>query len=274
MRLNYKLREKLQAQIAELNDHINTTNTIESTTVVKDLASRTALLVDVSHEMRSPLQGIVSISEILSTKWENIEDSVRKKQVTVISEASIELIKFVNDLLNYEKFNAGKMVFDFSELSLSNMVKQTLEYCGRLYLFDKDITLNFDNHQTGEAMIYGDHDRIKQLIMNLFINAIKYSDHGEIRASLELKDFDGESYFEFNLIDQGPGIPPEEINGIFEPFTRSVIQTTNKKVGSGLGLAMCKQIVEAHHGEIWAENNGGKGSKFSFTIPVLDKKTK
>lgn len=259
----------LSQQMDELNDNCEDKIKEKTIELKKDLVSRTALLQDVSHEIRSPLHGIMALSEILSREWDNIDQSERKKQISNIYEISSGLTKFINELLDFSKFRAGRMVFNFEKLNLIDIIIEVIEYCRKIYLFQKKITIKFDNKKINEAFIDGDKSRIFQLIMNLFINAIKYTEEGTIFVTLKSNIIDGKEGWEFSLIDQGIGIPDNETENIFIPFNQAA-RKNGRKVGTGLGLAACKQIVEAHNGKIWAENNKTKkGAKFTFIIPIL-----
>lgn len=253
--LEQKLQEAVQEQIK----------------IEGELQSRTALLTDVSHEIRARLHGIVTLSEFLSVHWGAIKENDRKEHASIIFNASENLTKFMNDLLDYSKFDAGKMIFHFGKLNLVNSINEVIDYCNRMYLFDNKTSIKIKNEIVDEALIEGDKVRINQLFMNLFINAIKYSEKGEITVELKQTNYDGKIYWEFILTDQGVGIPKNELEYIFEPFIQGTRNRTGKKLGSGLGLAMCKEIIKAHSGNIWAENNSeGAGAKFSFIIPTLN----
>ncbi|MGI4776321.1 MAG: sensor histidine kinase, partial [Janthinobacterium lividum] len=124
----------LSLQTNSINKKINSINQ-QKLAIEQSLESRTALLVDVSHELRSPLHGIVSLSETLSTKWGSIEDKDRHELVTSIFDASIKLTELMNNLLDFSKFNAGKMVFNFDRLNLIDFVDEAINYCKKIYLF-------------------------------------------------------------------------------------------------------------------------------------------
>ncbi|WP_341751344.1 sensor histidine kinase [Candidatus Tisiphia endosymbiont of Piscicola geometra] len=120
-------------------------------------------------------------------------------------------------------------------------------------------------------MINGDKIRINQLLNNLFNNALKYTKEGLIIAVIDLKNHENIPYWCFSLIDTGIGIPDSELETIFEVFTRSS-RTNNNFLGTGFGLSICREIVLAHNGYIYAENNRKRGTKLEFMIPVYDKK--
>ena len=266
--------EQLNEQVAKYKEEAEEA-TKKMIKAEADLEARTALLKDVSHELRSKLHGVVSLSDTVSKHWLKIADDRKQSYVVNIFNTGIEVIKLLNDLLDFTKFDGSRMVFDFEEMSLVESLDRAVKYCSQTYFPEQDSRFNLINKITGEALVNGDKERIHQLLTNLFINAIKYSGEGKITAELKEINYNGKSYWEFTLSDEGVGIPEDELETIFEPFTQSTRHKPSKKMGSGLGLTLCKQIVEAHSGNIWAENNsGGPGAKFSFIFPILNTKSK
>ncbi|RYE06317.1 MAG: HAMP domain-containing histidine kinase [Rickettsiaceae bacterium] len=268
--LIYKKEKNLKIlnfYVNNLKEEVNFVNQ-QKLEVERKLESRTALLIDVSHELRSPLHGIVILSETLSTKWQDLKDDDKHEYVTSIFDASIKLTQLVNHLLDFSKFDAGKMVFDFGKLDLIENIEEVIKYCRSMYLFNGNIAINFYKQDIKEAFILGDSPRINQLITNLLINAIKHTDLGAIDAQLDYIQHEEDDYWKFTLIDSGTGILSKDLESIFEPFIQGALVSSNVQAGSGLGLTTCKQIVEAHQGKIWAENNQIKGAKFSFIIPI------
>jgi two-component system sensor histidine kinase ChiS len=142
-------------------------------------------------------------------------------------------------------------------------VKEVIEECKALYLGNKQIEIV--HLFNGEVNITADAERIRQVLRNLFFNAIKFTpDGGKIESDIMIKD----NQVLFSIKDSGVGVPEDELLEIFEAFVQSS-KTNTKAGGTGLGLSIAKQIIIAHNGKIWAENNEDKGSKFSFVIPVL-----
>ena len=165
------------------------------------------------------------------------------------------------------KFNAHKMSLSLKQSDLSQLVQDVIDECKGLYLSKKHIEINFlSNHKILALM---DKERIEQVLRNLFFNAIKFSfDNSIIIASLkQIKNSDGSGSINFTITDSGVGIPEEELESIFDPFTQSS-RTKTAAGGTGLGLSICRQIIEAHQGKIWANNNLENGSSFHFSIPI------
>ena len=218
-------------------------------------------LNNMSHEVRTPILGFTVISEGLVEHWNDFEDSRRYKYVEEIASNAKRLQNLLCNLLDMSKISADKMVMDFKEIELNHQVKEVIEECKSLYLGKKQIEIA--HLFNGEVNIMADAERIRQVLRNLFFNAIKFTpDGGKIESDIMIKD----DQILFSIKDTGIGVPEDELLEIFEAFVQSS-KTNTKAGGTGLGLSIAKQIISAHNGKIWAENNESKGSKFSFIIP-------
>jgi len=240
--------------------------------VQQQLKDKTNLLDHISHEIRSPLHGVSSIAQFLYEKWESIDEQDRKKYIGIIAQNSNRLVNLTNELLDFSKFSAGKIVFHFAPINLLDTIKNNVREFQELNVLAKDIKFIFIDNDFQEAIIYGDQTRINQLLSNLFSNAVKYTKQGMIVAMLDSINIDGKNYWQFSLMDTGIGIPDNELESIFVAYNRSS-RTEEKFIGTGIGLAICREIVEAHHGHIQAENNSQQGAKLRFTIPCFNKNT-
>ena len=227
----------------------------------KALAAKTEFLNNISHEVRTPIQGFTSISQGLVEHWNSFDDSKKFKFVTQVASSAKRLGSLMNNLLDLSKFTADKMFMDFKSMDLNLSIEEVIEECKTLYLNTKSIEIIF--HQCKDANLVGDKERIGQVLRNIFANAIKFSsDKGKIIASLTSSN----DSLHFSISDEGVGIPPTELKEIFDPFTQSS-RTKTRAGGTGLGLSIAKEIIDAHHGKIWAENNIEGGSCFHFIIP-------
>ena len=234
------------------------------------LEAKTNLLNYISHEIRTPIHAIYNISQLVYENWEGMNDVECKKQVRNIANSSLFLTNLTTDLLDLSKFESGKMTYNFNKTDLVSLARDVVRQCKILYLYGKRLNITFKTHDKA-AFILGDRMQIIRLLMNLFSNAIKYTDTGTITAILQLVDKAEMHYWQFSLIDQGIGIPEHQLQSIFDAFNRGE-QSSSNIVGTGLGLAICSEIIAAHHGAIWAENNPKPqlGARFSFIIPALD----
>jgi signal transduction histidine kinase len=264
--LNLQLEEKVQERTKELN---KTLGKLENA-----LTLRKRVLNNLSHEVRTPIQGITSISDALVLNWKKYNTEQRFKYASMVAQNAKRLFSFVNNMLDMSRLDLGKINLDPEKEDFIKMVTNIINECNQLYMLEKKINLHFEHKNLGKAFIYADSHRITQVLRNLFANAIRYSKaNTNVTATLQksfIKDGLGnkQKAYLFKLVDESIGIPEDELEAIFEPFIESS-RTRNMSGGTGLGLAICREIIKLHNGKIWAENNkNGMGSTFSFIIPV------
>lgn len=225
--------------------------------------SMSAFLANMSHELRTPLHGILSYSKFGITK---IADATKDKLLTYfteINESGQLLLNLINDLLDLSKLRAGKMVYDFKATRLDKLVKKVVaEFFELVSENGRSLNLELDDNK---ILVKVDSEKIAQVIRNLLSNAIKFSTSGTT-ITVSVSYIEG-SIVRINVTDFGIGLPDNELDDIFNPFTQSS-NTKNKAGGTGLGLAICKEIVEqGHAGSICAQNNPDKSTSFIITIP-------
>jgi signal transduction histidine kinase len=215
----------------------------------------------VSHELRSPL---ATIKEATNLVMEGVLGPVNEEQKDMLNTAKSNidrLGRLVNKVLMYQKMDAGKMVYDFQENDVNEMIKEahlnTILFAGER---KADLVMNL---MANPPTLKFDKDKIMQVLTNLISNGIKYSERGPVVIETRL----GTREMQFSVRDAGQGVHAEELDEIFMPFSQG---RGRKKGGTGLGLAISKEIVLAHHGRIWVESETGKGSTFYFTLPAKD----
>ena len=213
----------------------------------------------VSHELRSPL---ATIKEATNLVMEGVLGPVNDEQKDMLNTAKSNidrLGRLVNNVLSYQKMNTGKMLYDFQENDVNEMVREASR-SAILFAGERkaDVMMELG---ADIPRIKFDEDKIMQVMINLISNGIKYSERGPVVIKTRLDN----SEIQFSVQDSGQGIYPEEIDEIFKPFSQG---KGRKKGGTGLGLAITKDLVLAHHGRIWVESEVGKGSTFYFTLPV------
>jgi signal transduction histidine kinase len=215
-------------------------------------------LASMSHELRTPLNAIIGFSEVLNEKMFGELNERQTEYVNDILDAGQHLLSLINDILDLSKVEAGKMELDLGPVSipdtLASGVAMHRERAGRKAI---DLTLDAPAMEDVEA----DERKIRQVLFNLLSNAIKFTPDGG-RVAVSARADDGE--VRISVADTGPGIPPQDIEVIFEEF-RQVVGTQE---GTGLGLALSRMFVELHGGRLWAESTVGSGSTFTFTLPV------
>jgi len=231
-----------------------------------DEASRykSAFLASMSHEFRTPLNAIIGFSEVLLDPSLKVSEEEHRQFLTDILTSGKHLLNLINDILDLSKIEAGRMELQVESASLPAIL-DTVQSTVRPLAAKKTIDLRFERNGLPDSLPM-DAGRIKQVLLNLVANAIKFtSESGKVwvRASGE----NGEVRVEVG--DSGPGIPSEEQERIFLEFQQAKTGgSTGKPEGTGLGLALAMKFVEMHGGKIWVESEVGKGSRFFFTLPI------
>lgn len=224
-------------------------------------------LAQVTHEIRTPLNAIIGFSQLIET---DRLDGQAKESVEAIQSSSRMLITLVNELLDFSKLERGKLTLQyhaFSPVELFNEVISVLSVLAD----EKHIVIESKLSMLQESCLQGDEFRIKQVLINLLNNAIKFTPaHGKIVVEAMLEKTDQQKkLLKFSVKDSGIGIAPQHLKVIFEDFSQvGGVGTAPGKQGTGLGLAICKRIVELHGGSISVESMIGKGSEFKVAIPM------
>lgn len=230
--------------------------------------SKDEFLANISHELRTPLHGIVSYARFGLEEAESGDREELKSYFQTVGQCSQTLLGLVNDLLDIAKLEAGRMRMHFQPSSMASLVALVVDEFDSL-CSERQIAIRM-NESCDDADMSMDPERIKQVLRNLLANAVKFSPTGgQVVVSTRL---DGE-IMRVTVTDDGPGVPPDELEAIFDKFVQSS-KTKSGSGGTGLGLAICRQIVAGHRGRIWAENRASGGAMLHFEIPIdLDNNT-
>lgn len=218
---------------------------------------KSAFLANMSHEIRSPLNGIIGFSELLK---ERQTDEKTNRYANYISVRSRDLLRIINDILDFSRIEAQQLNIQTKIFKLHPL----LEELENTYIKDeagKNINISFKKGPDSE--INTDEFRLKQVFINLIDNAIKFTENGTVEVGYKLE----KSNVQFYVKDTGIGIPEDKTNIIFERF-RQINDSASRQGGNGLGLAICKGIIELMKGRIWVVSEEGKGSTFYFSIPL------
>ena len=218
----------------------------------------------VTHEMRTPITSIRALSEIINDN-EDLETAERAKFLDTIVEETKRMERLINQVLDLEKMESGKLEIPFSTIHLNDVVTESVRKVKQL-ITEKGIILNTNLH--GKLPLdKGNRDRLVQVILNLVSNAIKFCDssNGEITITTSARN----GSVELSVSDNGPGVPNDSQKLIFEAFYQARNQTLKKPEGTGLGLTICKKIIDKHQGSIWIENGKESGAVVAFSLPKL-----
>ncbi|HOD39896.1 MAG TPA: response regulator [Candidatus Wallbacteria bacterium] len=224
--------------------------------------AKSDFLAGMSHEIRTPLNAIIGMAELL---WDTALTEEQQKYVQIFRTAGQSLLDLINDILDISKIESGHLELESIEFNLLELIEKAFEVLSikaheksleLLYFIDFDVKLN----------LTGDPLRLRQIIINLVGNAIKFTESGEIVFRVKTqKDLTKGYKLIFSITDTGIGISEEKLENIFNEFTQADSSTTRKHGGSGLGLSISKRLVEMMQGEIWVKSVPGSGSEFFFT---------
>lgn len=238
-------------------------------------AAKSKFLANMSHEIRTPLNGIIGSTQLL-TQSNNIKPE--QKELFQTLEASCNLLlNIIEDVLDISKIEAEKLVLTEKSFNLRDAVKSVVDITSpRINAMSKHLFLKHSIEDDVADFVYGDENRIKQVLVNLVGNAIKFTQVGGIEVVVSGKAIRNHiQLITFTVRDTGIGIKKEDFPKLFQPFTQVDFSSSRKYSGTGLGLSICKKLVEMMSGYIDVKSKEGRGSEFSFTIPlkVSDERT-
>ena len=256
-----KARDDLELRVQERTAELQ--NSLEA--AKESVKAKAAFLANMSHELRTPMNAVIGFSSLL------LDDNLTQEQreyIEGIRKGGEALLAIIDDILDYSRVEKDKIELEHQPFSLKHLIDESLDMVA-VQASNKGLNLSETiNYGTPDTII-GDHGRLRQILVNLLNNAVKFTDNGDVSVSVSSKAVEGNKrQILFDVKDTGIGIPQDKMNQLFQPFTQLERTLSRKRDGVGLGLAITKNLVELMGGKISVESVQGQSTTFHVVIPA------
>ncbi len=229
--------------------------------------AKSDFLAHMSHEIRTPLTAITGIAEIFDRSLEGLSDK-QKKLVKTLNSSAFSLKDLINDILDFSKIESNELELEEQEFQLEKLFAEVISMMS-VRANEKSINFIFDDRQIKDTSFYGDPSRLRQIIVNLIANALKFTEQGgAVTVQAKFEDRDESQFLRVDVSDTGIGINPEDFDTIFERFKQADSSVSRKYGGTGLGLPISRNLAQLMGGDIFLSSQVGKGSTFSILLPM------
>jgi signal transduction histidine kinase/ActR/RegA family two-component response regulator len=268
---NARLWEQVQRHARDLELRVaDRTAALNRTNAELEHANRTKdeFLANMSHELRTPLNSILGLSESLLEQRRDPLTDYQQKSLQIIESSGRHLLELINDILDLSKIEAGKFDYYPQSVEVDALCRSSLAFV-KSQAAKKSITINYNNEKS-VANIFADPRRLKQILVNLLTNAVKFTPEGG-QVAMQAQVDEEQDLVEFSVTDNGIGIAVQDVKLLFQPFVQVDSKLNRQFEGTGLGLALVQKLTDLHGGSVRVESEVGMGSRFTVSLPARQK---